>query len=137
MGASCSIDSSDSSSARRRISASKFRTQDLRAPLFPRSAPEKVDCKANHKYCCEEIIQNLLRHSYENNEISFEQLKRSYLAAKILEQNAREEFMRTVLSGNSLVGLQDLKSCYVKVSLPELKAQARTGCQIALQDLRG
>ena len=37
------------------VKVSAFRAQSLRAPLFAKPPPERIDPKANHKYCNEEI----------------------------------------------------------------------------------
>ena len=109
MGAACSVSNQSDASPFRL----KFRPSNLRAPIFQRSVPEKVDCKANHKYCSEQITNNWFKVTDDDCEqITFEEYRKASLTAKILEQHAREAFIQMHLNGTITVDFEEFSRCF-------------------------
>jgi hypothetical protein len=100
----------------------KFKAKDLRAPIFGKSVPEKVDFKANRKYCSDEIVKSWFKilHSDRSGDITFEEYRKSALGSQFSDDIARENFARMDLDGNNVIDFEELKTYHEKVGLPDL-----------------
>ena len=125
MGASCSINIANVNFAKNQPKTKKFRTKDLRAPMFSKLTPEKVDSKAYRKYCSDEITKNWMKvvYSDDSNEKTFEEYRKSCLAAKMLEHKTREAFIQLFLNGNVAADIQDYRLYKVDAHLLETTGQ--------------
>ena len=99
----------------------KFRAQDLRAPIFGKHQPEKIDLKANHKYCSEEIIKSWFRtvDVDGSGDITYEEYRQSQLANNVPEEVARERFNQMDLDGNRVIDFEEFRTFHLKAGLPE------------------
>mmetsp|Transcript_2389 Transcript_2389/g.6419 ORF Transcript_2389/g.6419 Transcript_2389/m.6419 type:complete len:126 (+) Transcript_2389:847-1224(+) len=74
--------------------SSGFQITALRAPIFRKSVVQKVDAKANNKYCSSEITRKVyeLAKSYGAEELTFEEFQKSciYSYHHLLEQKICE-----------------------------------------------
>lgn len=100
-----------------------FKLYSLRAPIFGKNAPEKVDLKANQKYCSDEIVKSWFKviDVDDSGDITFEEYRKSALGSQLPEKTARENFARMDLDGNNTVNFQELKAYHEKVGLPDLQ----------------
>ena len=100
-----------------------FKLYSLRAPIFGKNAPEKVDLKANQKYCSDEIVKSWFKviDVDGSGDITFEEYRKSALGSQLPEKTARENFARMDLDGNNTVNFQELKAYHEKVGLPDLQ----------------
>ena len=122
MGSSGSVSSKDETPNSGSGGSYKFKAQDLRAPIFGKNAPEKIDFKANHKYCSDEIIKSWFKivDLDGSGDISFEEYRKSALGSQVSEEIARENFTRMDLDGNHVVDFQEFRTYHLNTGLPDL-----------------
>jgi hypothetical protein len=121
MGSSSSVPSQPASEESSGSNTFTFRAQDLRAPIFAKHPSEKIDFKANHKYCNEEIIKSWFKvvDTDGSGDITFEEYRKSQLAHNISEEVARENFNRMDTDGNQVVDFSEFRMFHLKAGLME------------------
>ena len=68
-----------------------FQAKTLRRPIFRKMSSDRIDFKANNKYCCEGILQNLCTNV--SSEMTFEEYLSSISEKKDLERKALEDYL--------------------------------------------
>ncbi len=121
MGSSGSVQSQSGGEESSGSNTFTFRAQDLRAPIFAKHPSEKIDFKANHKYCNEEIIKNWFKvvDADGSGDITFEEYRKSQLANNVTEEVARENFNRMDTDGNQVVDFNEFRSFHLNAGLVE------------------
>uniref|UniRef100_A0A7S0QB59 EF-hand domain-containing protein n=1 Tax=Cryptomonas curvata TaxID=233186 RepID=A0A7S0QB59_9CRYP len=119
MGSSGSVPSQPGGEESTGSNTFTFRAQDLRAPIFAKQPSEKIDFKANHKYCNEEIIKNWFKFvdADGSGDITFEEYKKSQLAINVTEEIARENFNRMDTDGNHVVDFSEFRTFHLNAGL--------------------
>jgi hypothetical protein len=100
-----------------------FHAISLRAPIFAKHQHERVDPKANNKYCNEGIARKWFEtmDTDAKGEVTFENYRNSSLGKELSESEARSIFNQMDCDGNQAVDFQEFKKYYAKSGLPAIK----------------